>query len=421
MSSAVQAAALGGHWGLAVSLGIGLMMGIERERTKGEGPRRRPEGVRTFALVALLGGLCAEFDDRLVLAVGAGFVGLAALAGYRRSRETDPGLTTEVALVVAFLLGAMALDDASLAAGLAVVVTILLASRTRMHEFISHVLSERELHDGLIFAAAALVVLPLVPDRTLGPYGVFNPFTVWRLVVIVMAISAFGYVARRMLGPRFGLAVAGLAGGFVSAAATIGTLAGRAKREPGLGAPALAGALLANIATVVLMGILLGATSPDTLGDLVLALVGALVAAVVAGAAATIQAWRSSVDHGDDDGRAFDLRGSVVFALTLTAILLTSAALTDLLGSGGLIVATAVAGLADTHSAAISAAALAAAGKVSPGQAAVAVLAALSTNTLTKLVVARVAGTRRFALAMAPGLLALAGLAWLGYLAQRSL
>ena len=98
-----------------------------------------------------------------------------------------------------------------------------------------------------------------------------------------------------------------------------------------------------------------------------------------------------------------------------------SAALTDVLGSGGLIVATAVAGLADTHSAAISAAALAAAGKVSADQAAVAVLAALSTNTVTKIVVARVVGTRRFTLALAPGLLALAGLAWLGYVAQRSL
>jgi len=141
----------------------------------------------------------------------------------------------------------------------------------------------------------------------------------------------------------------------------------------------------------------------------------------VAGAVAAILAWRSPVDHGGEQGRAFDLRASVVFALMLTATLLTSAALTDLLGSGGLIAAIALAGFADTHSAAISAAALAAAGKVNADQAAVAVLAALSTNTVTKLVVARVAGTRRFTLALAPGLLALAGLAWLGNVLQQLL
>ena len=137
-----QMAALGGHWTLAISLGIGLLVGIERERTKGEGAERRPAGVRTFALVGLLGGLFAAFDDRAVLAVGAGFVGLAAVAGYVRSGREDPGLTTEIALVVVFLLGALARDDAPLAAGIGVVVTILLASRTRLHDFVSQVLSD---------------------------------------------------------------------------------------------------------------------------------------------------------------------------------------------------------------------------------------------------------------------------------------
>lgn len=409
-----QTAALGGHWTLAVSLGIGLLMGIERERTKGEGPERRPAGVRTFALVGLLGGLCALFDDSVVLGVGAGFVGLAAIAAYLRSARHDPGLTTEIALLVAFLLGALAGDDAALAAGLGVAVTILLASRTRLHTFASSVLSERELHDGLIFAAAALVVLPLVPNRPVGPYAVFNPFTVWRLVVIVMAISAFGYLARRLLGPRFGLPVAGLAGGFVSAAATIGTMSGRAKREPGVAGPAAAGAMLANVATIVLMAALLGATSPETLRELAIPLAGAGVAAIVAGAVATLRVWRAEVDRHDEQGRAFDLRVAIAFAVTLTAVLLVSAALTDLLGSGGLILGTAAAGFADTHSAAISAAALVAAGKVDAHQASLAVLAALSTNTITKLAVARAAGTGRFAWTLAPGLVAMVALAWLG-------
>ena len=231
-----------------------------------------------------------------------------------------------------------------------------------------------------------------------------------------MAISSFGYVARRLLGPRFGLPVAGLAGGFVSAAATIGALAGRAKREPGVAAPAAAGAMLANVAAVVLMAALLGATSPETLRELAIPLAGAGVAAAVAGAFATVRVWRGKIDEHDEQGRAFDLRTAVGFAVTLTAVLLGSATLTDLLGSGGLILGTAAAGFADTHSAAISAAALVAAGKVDAHQASLAVLAALSTNTMTKIVVARVAGTSRFAWALAPGLLAMVALAWLGSL-----
>ncbi len=411
-----QLSTLGGNWTIAVSLGIGLLMGIERERTKGTGRERRPEGLRTFALAGLLGGLCAALDDSVLLGVGGAFVGLVAIVGYLRSPREDPGLTTEVALFVTFVLGALARDEATLAAAIGVVTTILLASRTRLHDFAGRVLSERELWDGLIFAAAALVVLPLVPNRPVGPYDVFNPFTVWRLVVMIMAISAFGYVARRLLGPQFGLPLAGFAGGFVSAAATIGAMGERAKREPDAAISAAAGALLANVATVVLMVALVGATSPETLRELAVPLSGAAIAAIGAGGTATARNWHMRASHGTEQGRAFDLRTSIAFAATLTLVLLLSAALTDWLGSGGLVVGAAVAGFADTHSAAISAAALAAAGTVSPDDAALAVLAALSTNTVTKLVVAQVAGGRRFTARLAPGLLAMVALAWTGSL-----
>lgn len=413
-------AAVSGHWSLVVSLGIGLLIGTERERTKGQGPGRRPAGIRTFALVSLMGGLAAELDDRAVLAVGAGFVGLAAVASYIRRQDPDPGLTTEVALVVAFLLGALARDDTTLAAAIGVVVTILLASRQRMHTFVDRVISEAELHDALVLAAAAVVVWPLMPDRRVGPYGVINPLTIWGLVVIVMAISAFGYIARRALGPRFGLPVAGFAGGFVSAAATIGTMGGRAKGEPEVTTPAVAGALLANVATVVLMAVLLAITSLDALRELAVPLTAAGAAALGVGAIALRNSWRTKVAHRAQPGRAFDVRTAVAFALTLTAVLLVSAVLTDLLGSAGLVAGVAVAGFADTHSAAISAAALAAAGKASPEQAAIAVLAALSTNTVTKFVVAWLAGGRAFAVKLVPGLLAIPVLAWVGLIATRA-
>ncbi|HMO95596.1 MAG TPA: MgtC/SapB family protein, partial [Tepidiformaceae bacterium] len=139
-------------WRLAIALGIGLLLGVERERNKGVGPHRAPAGIRTFALVALLGGIAMAIGSHAVLAVALGFVAAAVLIAYALGDRTDPGLTTEVALLVAFLLGALAVEQPQLASGLAVAVTILLASRRHLHRFVNQALTEQEIHDGLLFA-----------------------------------------------------------------------------------------------------------------------------------------------------------------------------------------------------------------------------------------------------------------------------
>jgi hypothetical protein len=108
------------------------------------------------------------------------------------------------------------------------------------------VLSEEELTDALIFAAAALVVLPLVPDRYVGPFSAVNPRTIWKIVILIMSISAGGHIAVRLLGPRFGLPLAGLASGFVSSVATIASMGARARKDPVVSRPAVAGAVLST-------------------------------------------------------------------------------------------------------------------------------------------------------------------------------
>jgi uncharacterized membrane protein (DUF4010 family) len=406
----------GSHWHLAVALGIGLMLGLERERHKGEGPEREAAGVRTFALAALLGGLSAEVGGVAVLAVAGSFIALAALIAYAQRRHDDPGLTTEVAMMTAFLLGALTGSDAALAAGLAVVVTAVLAAREPLHRFVNESLSPREMHDGLVFAAAALVILPLVPDREMGPYGVFNPFAIWRLVVLVMAISAAGYIGLRLLGPRLGLALAGFAGGFVSSAATIGAMGARALAEPRLMRPAVAGAVLSSVATVIQLAIVVGATSPAALRELALPLILAGAAAAAYAAVVSLRALRGEAPASVERGRAFDLKTAVVFAATVAVVLVVSAALSDRLGTAGLVLGAGVAGFADAHAAAISVAALVVAGKIPPGEAVVPILAALSANTVTKAALAVVAGRWRYALQVWPGLLLVLAGAWAGAL-----
>lgn len=372
--------------------------------------------MRTFALVALLGGICAEFSSVVPLAIAGAFIVLAVVVSYAVRPHDDPGLTTEVALVTAFLLGALTGTDPVLAGGLAVVVAVLLAAREPLHRFVLRSLSPQEIHDGLVLAAAALVILPLVPDREIGPYGVINPFAIWRLVVLVMAISAAGYIGQRLLGPRLGLALAGFAGGFVSSAATVGAMGARARQEPRLMRPAVAGAVLSSVATVIQLAIVVGATSPEALRELALPLTLAGLAAASYGAVFSLRALRGKTPDAIDRGRAFDLKTAVIFALTVTAVLLVSAALSDWLGTAGLLLGIALAGFADVHAAAISAAALAASGSISPDEAAIPVLAALTANTVTKAVLAVIAGRWRYAVQVWPGLLLVLAGAWIGAL-----
>ncbi len=399
---------------LAVALGIGLLIGAERERRKGVGPGRAAAGIRTFALTSLIGGVSLAFGGEAVLLAAVLVVGALAVIAYFRSRSTDPGLTTEVALLTTLLLGALAVRQPALAAGLAVTVAILLALRTRLHRFVRTVLTEQELHDALLFAAAALVVLPLTPDRAVGPFGVLNPRTLWKLVILVMAISASGYVLLRLLGPRLGLPLSGFASGFVSSTATIGAMGQRAMKEPALRRAAAAGAVLSTVATVLQMAAVLYATSPTTFDAMRAPLILAGAGAAAYGLVFALRLARVSDRAPVARGRAFDLKSSFLFAATVSAILMLSAAVNQRFGARGLLLAAGVAGLADTHAAAISIASLVAAGKLSAREAVVPILAAMTANTATKAVVAAAAGGRRFALQTIPGLLLVIGAAWAG-------
>src|SRR5262245_20108788 len=265
---------------LAISLGIGLLIGAERERRKGGGAHRAAAGIRTFALASLAGGLSLAFGGELVLLVTALVIGALTTVAYGRSSVRDPGLTTEIALVTTVLLGALAVKEPALASGLGVGVVVLLASRSILHKFVKRVLTEQELHDALVFAAAALVILPLTPDRAVGPYAVLNPRTIWKLAVLFMAISGAGYIALRALGPKAGLPISGFASGFVSSSATVGAMGARAKDQPALRPAAVAAAVLSTVATVVQMAVLLAATSPPVLKALRWPLVLAGLAAV---------------------------------------------------------------------------------------------------------------------------------------------
>ena len=401
---------------LAIALGIGLLIGAERERRKGTGPSRAPAGIRTFALVSLVGGICVVVGGELLLAAAAVGVAGLSIVGYKVKSRTDPGFTTAIALLTTLLLGALAIRQPELAAGLAVLVAVLLAARTRVHRFIQHVLTEQELQDALLLAAAALVILPLTPDRPIGPLAIVNLRTLWKLVVIVMSISAVGYIALRALGPRFGLPLAGLASGFVSSSATIGSMGARAAQEPTLLRAAVAGATLSTVSTIIQMAAVLLVTDKSTFSAMKFPLLLSGAAAAIYGALFTIKtASQKPSSNAESSGRAFNPVTALIFAVTVSAILLASAAANRWLGSSGLAIAAGLAGFADTHSAAISVASLVGAGKIDASAAVLPILVGLTTNTITKAVVAITTGGGRFALQVIPGLLMVILAAWIGF------
>jgi len=397
-----------------IALGIGLLVGAERERRKGSGPTRSSTGIRTFATVSLLGAVSLTLGGSTLLAVMAlAVAGLAAMA-YRLSHEQDPGLTTEAALLLTLLLGGLAMREPTMASGLAVVLTSLLTARTVLHRFVSAVLSETELNDALILAAAALVLLPLAPDQYMGPFNALNPRTIWKIVILIMAISATGYISLRVIGPRFGLPITGLISGFVSSAATISSMGARAAQEPNLVGGAVAGAVLSTVATVIQMALILEATSQATLFALWQPLACAGVTALAYGVLFTMRALREKAPDAVDLGQPFSLKTALLFAATVLTVMLLAAALQQGLGNKGVLAAAAIAGFADTHSAAVSVASLVTAGKLSASEAVLPILASLTTNTITKIVLAVLSGNRRFVSAIIPGLVLVILAVWIG-------
>lgn len=401
---------------LALALGIGLLIGAERERRKGEGPSRSPAGIRTFTVASLAGAISFIVGGELVFAIATAGVIILTTVAYWRGDDDDPGLTTEIALIVTTLLGGLSTQKPALAAGLAVTVAGLLAARSRLHHFVRSVITEDELKDALILAGATLVVLPLAPDRPIGPYGALNLHSIWILVILVMAISAAGHVAVRMLGTRVGLPLAGLASGFVSSTATIGAMAALAAKTTDALAAAVAAAVLSTVATIVQMAIVLAAASMTTLQILSVPLSCAGFAAVVYGTIFTIQALQQKAESETQSARAFSLTAAVAFALTLSSILVVSAALQEWFGETGIVAAAALAGFVDTHSAAISVASLVASGKMKAVDAVFPILAGLSTNTISKMFLAGFSGGRSFGLRVMPGLILVALASWAGAL-----
>jgi uncharacterized membrane protein (DUF4010 family) len=399
---------------LAVALGIGLLIGAERERNKAAKSERAIAGIRTFTIASLLGAVSTLVDFWLLVASLFCLTVFASIAYFIRKDE-DPGLTTEITLIFTVILGGLAMSAASLAASLSVSAAILLAAKEPIHGFVRAAITKEEMIDFLILAAATLIVLPLVPNELIGPFDAINPRNLWLIVILVMLISAFGHLALRWLGGRIGLPLVGLVSGFISSIATISAMGERARETPALLGSAVAGAVLSSLATVLQLGLLLAAIHPPTLHALAGPLIFAGVSVAIYGLVVTLSSFHHDGADIEKPSRSFSVKTALILAAVIALVLVVSAALKAWFGQAGLIFATGIAGFADVHAPTIAVASLGAAGKISAASAVIPILVAFSLNATSKAVSAMVSGGEAFSRKVIPGLILQVSAIWLGW------
>lgn len=406
---------------LGVALGIGLLVGAERERSKSNVPTSNGQsdntlaGIRTFTIASMLGAITSWMNFWLLFAALVCVALFAAVAFYVR-RDERLGLTTEISLLFTVILGALAMTSPILAASLAVSAAILLAAKEPMHGFVLGVVTREELNDFLILGGATLIILPLMPNMPMGPFNAINPHNLWLVVILVMAIGAFGHLALRLIGGRIGLPLVGMVSGFISSIATISAMGHRSRETPTLLGSAVAGAVLSSFSTILQITLILAAISQPTLQVLSMPLVFGGIATLLCGGALTLNALHRPVADAGKVSQSFSVKTAFYLAGIIAIVLLISAGLNQWFGQAGLVIGSAFVGLVDAHAPTVSVASFVANHQLLATEAALPILAAFSLNAVSKAITAVVSGGKVFAWQVVPSLVIQVAAVWMGWL-----
>lgn len=340
---------------LAIALGLGLLVGIQREHVAA-----RLGGVRTFPLITLLGSLCgliSQYAGGWV--IGAGFIALAGIIiignflEIRKGGEIDPGITTEVAMLVMFGIGAyLMLGQREVAVTLGACVAILLHLKSTLHSATSR-LSETDLRAIMQFALISMIILPVLPDKTYGPFNVLNPRNIWLMVVLIVGISLTGYIAYKFFESDTGILLSGILGGLISSTATTVSYSRKSKSQPSISS--VAAVVIAMACAILYLRVLVEvlAVSPELVRAAAgpLLILGALLAATAA------WFWFREKEKDDEQvshGNPSELKSALVFGLIYAAVLLAVAAVKKYLGDRALYLVAIISGLTDVDAITLS-------------------------------------------------------------------
>lgn len=354
--------------GFLIALAAGALIGLERQQDKTADQRPGLGGVRTFPLIALAGALSALISHTVgawvivstLLVVGS----VLSIAYFRDWKQhTSRGMTTPVAALITFLLGVLALlprlplDTVHrylLIIGSAAVVMALLSFKEHLHQAVRHI-SDDDIYATAKFVILALVVLPLLPNRTVGPLHVLNPFNIGIMVALIAGLSFLGYVSSRMVGAQKGLATTGILGGLISSTAVTVSMAHQVKRSPELVVSGAMAILAASSTMFTRMLVIVGIVNSHLvfpllapLGTMTLAGYGAVLALYLKTPRSSSE--KTSVTHRNP----FELRPALTFGLFYSVVLLVTKAAQTYLGQGGLYASSVLAGTTDVDAITLS-------------------------------------------------------------------
>ncbi|OBA11173.1 Mg2+ transporter-C, MgtC family protein [Acinetobacter calcoaceticus] len=383
---------------IAAALGCGLLIGLERERSKLKHEYKTFAGFRSFAISALLGAVCFLFGIEIGI-VGTLLIGAISIVSLK-NQPNDPGVTTELAFIMTYFIGALCIWNISLAAGLAVIMTTILIAKQSMHGIASQWITESELRDGIFLLALLLIALPLVPNKPFwGP--VLNPHVILKLLTLILFVQALAHIAKRLLSSKNALLLSSLASGFVSSTATIASL-GLEVRSGKANATTNAGAALMSCVSTLIQTLII--VIGISFAWFKLIIFPTLIALVVLAVWAFILLRKAepSTASPELDSRMFSLKEAIIIAGTLTLIQAGVYGLSLSLGDAGLIAGTLLASLFEIHAAIAAVIVQGEPDSAHMTPLLIAFLGGFAVHALAKSVNSAISGGLRYALAFVP-------------------
>lgn len=390
---------------LALALGVGLLVGLQRERSGSA-----IAGIRTFALISMSGAVAASLPEPGgAWAVAAGLIavcGLCWIGNWTRAPgDQSPGVTTEAAMILMFLVGALVVwgpRSAGVAVGASM--AVLLHAKPLLQQFTRR-LGEGDLRAIMQFAAITLIILPVAPDEAYDPFGVLNPWRIWLMVVLIVGISLAAYVAYRLLGERHGSIVAGVLGGLISSTATTVSFARRARQEPASAPVATLAILIASTILCVRLLVVLWVVARDQWITLAVPVAVLVVAGVLCVLLARLRVRGDAAPMPLQENPT-QLKSALIFAGLFALVLFASAAARKYFGDQGTYVVAFLSGLTDMDAISLSLGGQVAGGSLDALTGARAIIVAFIANTVFKTAMAGTLGGRALLVRVGPLMLA---------------
>jgi len=388
-------------WRFGFALLIGALIGLEREFYQQK--KKAPDfaGIRTFSLITLLGSVSAFLADDYGLVLAALALGGLVLmttvsySGALERTQSEPGITTEVAAILTFLFGVLVMGEhATVAIALAVITSLLLALKGRLHGAIRN-MSKEDIHVALQFALVAAVILPLLPDRTIDPFGLLNPFQIWLMVVFISGIGFTGYVLMKILGPSQGITLMGILGGLASSTATTISFSSASRENPKMAPHYARAVIMASTVMFPRVLFLVLVIHPP----LVLGVIVPLSTMLIVGLLFIFVFNKGALDaHGSPPpafkiGNPLKLSTAIKFGLLFAFVLIFIEFAQDILGSTGVYLTSFLTSLTDVDAITLSVTRLTANDKLAQQVAGISILIASLMNTISKGVISYVSGS----------------------------